>query len=39
MIGYQRSKMNIIIEDKVLNYILEKKYEGLLLKTRNQSFG
>ena len=31
--------MNIIIEDKVLNYILEKNYEGLLLKTRNQSLG
>ena len=31
--------MNIIIEDKVLNYILERNYEGLLLKTRNQSFG
>lgn len=31
--------MNIVIEDKVLNYIFERRYEGLLLKTRNQSFG
>lgn len=31
--------MNIVIEENVLAYILEKNYEGILLKTRNKSFG
>lgn len=31
--------MNIVIENAVLKYIFKKNYEGLLLKSRNQSFG
>lgn len=31
--------MNIVVDEKVLDYILNKNYEGILLKTRNQSFG
>ena len=31
--------MNIVVDKRVFDYILERNYEGIILKTRNKSFG